>query len=90
VLLITYFIIISINYAKYLQDVVDYSNFYNYTAMEESNYLLTYNILREYLYDNNTTVFNKPIKQVIEDTINGYYTFMRNSENVSLEVNPNS
>jgi hypothetical protein len=81
-MLIVYFIFISLYYANYLSDVVGYSNFYNYTAIEENNYLLTYNILREYLYNNNTTVFDKPVKTVIEDTISNYYIFMRNSINV--------
>jgi hypothetical protein len=79
---IAYFIFIVLFYANYLAKVVSYSSFYNYTAMEESNYLLTYNILREYLYDNKTIVFDKPIKDKLEETISNYYTFMKDSQNV--------
>jgi hypothetical protein len=82
VLLIAYFISINIYYSAYLSQLVDYCNFYNSTAQEESNYLLAYNILREYLNNNNSTIFEKPVKQAISETIENYYSFMSQSQTV--------
>jgi hypothetical protein len=48
-------------------------NFYNVTANEQAYYLLSFNILREYLFDNTSYVKNIPIAELVTNTINHNY-----------------
>ena len=63
---------------------MDYTTFYNITAQEESNYLLTFNLLREYVFNRKSIAFKKPIENVINQTIEDYYLFMLNKVQVKF------
>ena len=43
---------------------------------------MTFNLLREYVFDRKSIAFKKPIENVINQTIEDYYIFMLNKVQV--------
>jgi len=72
-MIILFFVFIDVYYGSYLDTLNGYCSFYNVTASEESYYLLTFNILREFFFDKNSEVLNITASNKIEEIIENNY-----------------
>jgi hypothetical protein len=79
-LVFIYYLLITLFYFSYITEYYGYLTVYNSTATEQGYFLLAHNILREYFFDSNTNVYNKPVASVLSDNLDQNYRIKQNTE----------